>query len=144
LWQLIGDENMWKKYRIFWGFLLGPLTPGILGAIYAIINPGPYSNNVAGLNIFLSALIGYPIALVLGIPIFFMMQRYGWVKLYHYFLTGFFLGIGSVALFCFYGRQNYTWPLDWFYTGSFMGIIATTSFWLIVRPDLLKTDVKLP
>jgi hypothetical protein len=123
-----------RKYRVVLGFLLGPLVPGLLIGILIVIQHGPLQS--IGFCIWLAALLGYPIAVVFGVPLFLLMRRLNWIQMYYYALIGPILGVVSVALYCVYSRPTYAWPTDWFVKGAFMGVLATVSFWLIVRPDL--------
>jgi hypothetical protein len=135
-----------KSFRIVFGFLLAPLIPGILLALGACIHPDGYLDSEIPFLISMSALLGYPVALALGVPLFFLMKRCKWVKFYHYVAVGAVLGIVAAVIgnidkkqyFNFADFSHYyltSWNL---FLGAIMGAVATTSFWLVVRPDRSK------
>lgn len=136
VWSVMSDLT---KVRLIFGFLMGPLIPGLLGAAYSALSSfGSFSVDALMIFLWIAAILGYPIALLVGIPLYCLFRRRGWVAIYHYIGIGIPLGLASVALFCLWSRPEYVWPIDWFLKGALMGGIATMSFWLIARPDQLK------
>lgn len=140
-------EKLWNKYRTAWGFLLAPLIPGLLMALLISVNHSDYYwKDAALLLIGFSALLGYPVALLLGLPLFFLMKRCRWLRLYYYIFIGAILGDVSVLIsdidklhyFGFADFLHYYLTPMHILLGAIMGMIATTSFWLIARPDRLE------
>jgi len=83
----------------------------------------------------LAALMGYPIAFVIGVPIYLLLKRLTLVRLITFLIAGSVLGLLSVVgvLTIFFPLQSWAYPS--FLLGSVMGSVATVSFWLIARPD---------
>jgi hypothetical protein len=94
---------------------------------------------------------GYPVALVLGIPLYFIFKRYRIVRFLAYFAIGLALGLvpyfaavlpatviaalapsGSADRAALYGLPGILMFLP---VSALCGALATTSFWLIARPD---------
>ncbi len=122
-----------SSLRTIVAFAIGPITPGLVVALASYSIPG--ESWVPGFFVFISALLGYPIALLFGLPFFYVMRRYNRNELYCYLLAGPVLGVIAVAIFCIYAAPSNTWSLKWLVGGGLMGSISTLSFWLIARPD---------
>jgi len=134
-------SSVWAKYRLMLGFLLAPLVPGVLAGVFALVQQGSLS--VLLFDIGLALLLGYPVGAVLGVPLFALMQRLHLARMYHYTLSGSALGIvsafvGNVDKLRFFSLTDYC---RYYVTprtmllGALMGMVATTAFWIIVRPD---------
>jgi glycopeptide antibiotics resistance protein len=94
--------------------------------------------------------ISYPFALLVGLPSFLLMRRWGWNGLRAYALAGLILGLVFLALFAglagFDGEAaNSAWLnllANLVFLLPFVMICALASsivFWLIARPDLHRT-----
>jgi len=88
-----------------------------------------------------SAKVGYPVTIVLGIPIYFLSKRKGWTRLADYALIGALLGIAayfSIFLPGFLlGASGVTYALGATLAAlpiaAICGAIAGISFWLIAK-----------
>ena len=141
---MINQLALQEKRRLILGFVVAPLVPGLLVGLFSLIRYG--SLLAFGLSVCIAFLFGYPVAALLGGPLFLVMQRYRLVKPYYYTVLGGILGLVSgflayIEKLQYYSLEDYvhhfltTQHVLW---GAGMGAIATTSFWLIVRPDRLK------
>jgi len=138
---MTNQPDLRAKYRLAFGFFVGPLVPGVLLGLFSFMNKGSLSS--LGFCISLAVVLGYPVAALLGGPLFLLMQRYRFVKMYYYLLAGSILGLISIFvanvdklrfmsltdIFGYYFTPHHM------FLGAIMGMIATMSFWLIVRPD---------
>jgi hypothetical protein len=100
----------------------------------------------------LSAIAGYPVAAILGVPLYLLYNRYNKTGLVIYIITGLILGIipyvaatlpGLLAV-VFGGRHVndmssilYYSSGMWLYlpVSALCGALAAVAFWLIARPD---------
>lgn len=131
--------------RTLIGFLVGPIAPGLLLAALALVTGSPlYVDFALGM----SAQIGYPVALLFGVPTYFFLRRKGWVAIHSYIIVG--AALVAIAMLIPFAEVQITdgrlltgpqfrnpllgvpamLPL-----AVFFGIIATSVFWLIARPD---------
>ena len=72
--------------RLIVAFLIAPVSVGILLTPVALVLT---SGSEALWALKLNAVIGYPIAVVLGVPVWFAFSRLGWFSLRAYLLAGF-------------------------------------------------------
>jgi hypothetical protein len=78
--------------RVIIGFLVAPIAPSLLIVIpAAILGFGKVSESVWLVG--LSGLLGYPIAIVLGVPLHMLFQRRGWSGPATYCVAGAILGL---------------------------------------------------
>jgi hypothetical protein len=131
--------------RTVLGFLVAPISPGlmivVLGAVFAF---GKSSEGIWIIK--LSAMLGYPIAVVLGVPLYFFFRSRGWNGLLVYTMAGALLGVliylitiplggySSNGLPGLSERFSNT-ALVYIPLGMICGAVAALSFWLIARPD---------
>jgi hypothetical protein len=134
-------------FRTILGFLVAPIAPGVLAVVLAaLVRPGVDPLALAKLGqaawvIELSALLGYPIAIALGVPLYILFRWKGWNGLLVYVAAGAFLGLivylASVladGLSQLAERFSNTAP-SYLPAGVICGAVAGTTFWLIARPD---------
>lgn len=134
-------------FRTILGFLVAPISPGVLAVVLtALLRAGldPLALNRLGQAVWvieLSALLGYPIALALGVPLYILFRWKGWNGLLVYVAAGAFLGLivylASVfadGLSQLAERFSNTAP-SYLPAGVISGAVASTTFWLIARPD---------
>ena len=138
--------------RTILGFVVAPIFPGLLAVILA----APFRAGTTGVGlrelaeaawiIGLSAVLGYPTALVLGVPLYFFLGSRGWNGLLIYVTAGAFLGLIIYlvyALLTEYSSNGLSGVADKFSNtaqiyvplGMVCGAAAALSFWLIARPD---------
>jgi hypothetical protein len=136
---------MWLRPLI--GFLLAPLVPGVAFSIYTVIKTG----GTAGLDLPLgiAAFFGYPVAFILGLPIYLIFQRRRWIALPTYLLAGAVLGTALFGFFflppaleCATGAPSDSHACLVLGTmapfaaySALAAAVAGGAFWLIVRPD---------
>jgi len=123
----------WDRYRVPIAFLVSPLFPGVLFALFVLSNRAEWRDFLFFVE--LAALMGYPIAFLIGVPLYFLLKRLTLVRLITFLIAGSVLGLFSVlgVLTIFFPLQSWGYPS--FLLGSVMGSVATGSFWLIARPD---------
>lgn len=90
-------NSMWLRAVL--GFLVAPITPGLLAAILAApfrieaIGFGLRELSEAAWIIGLSAVLGYPVTVVFGVPLFIFLRSRGWNGLPVYVAAGALLGL---------------------------------------------------
>ena len=126
--------------RVVLAFALAPLAPGLFAAATSFDSGISSSWYLQG-----SVILGYPPALIIGVPVyFFVVRKRNLYKLKHFICFGALLGACAFLIF-FLPINNF--PPDvqyieatfeemknsWLYLlfGVFFGIIATMSFWAI-------------
>jgi hypothetical protein len=127
------------------GFLLAPISPGLLILILGIVfGFGKPSEGIWIIK--LSALLGYPIAIVFGVPLYFLFRSRGWNGLLTYITTGALLGIVIYLIYIPLGGYSSNGLLGlserfsdtalvYIPLGMICGAVAALSFWLIARPN---------
>lgn len=131
-------------FRMAAGFLVAPVVPGLI--IAASVELLGSRDPLSAWYVELSAALGYPTALVLGIPAYWLTKRYTLTSLAAYAAIGALLGIAAYfGVFLPGLLVAPTNPDVWHAMGgslAFMpaaclsGVVAATAFWLIARPDL--------
>lgn len=142
-------------FRTVVGFVVAPVAPGMLVVVLAMLRIGSdafSARTLAGAEwiIGLCAVLGYPIAIVLGLPLHVFFRWRGWNGPPIYLLSGAFLGLlvylGYFAGVLFndesaYGLRHLGQQLSHLPApqlipaGMISGAVAAASFWLIARPD---------
>jgi hypothetical protein len=128
--------------RIALALLIAPLMSGIL--LLSVSAFGNLGEGVWALKI--SALVGYPAMIVLGMPAHLLLARRGWTSLWQYMLAGILVGavvyavlfsdvivnnLGLSAL----AEKSLAPSAAILLLMAFFGVLSSTVFWLIVRPD---------
>jgi hypothetical protein len=155
---MIGVSGEYKKYtiRLIIGFIVAPITPVLLFML-----PNLFSERdiwSTSLWIKIGALLGYPVAFLFGLPLYFFLLRKKIVKLPSYILSGSILGAISYAFLPFFYTASVAClskvpmcggiflramndlgelAIPFLPLGIVGGTIAATSFWLITRPDVM-------
>ncbi|MEZ0223618.1 MAG: hypothetical protein ACAH83_03625 [Alphaproteobacteria bacterium] len=130
-----------SPFRLVLGFLIGPITPGILVTFIALAI-GHFRYDDIDLKILgLAALLGYPVALLVGLPVYiFIFRRFNYHRFWAYAVAGALLGaidylvyLGAELAggnFSTLGTAFNILPL-----GMVSGLIAGITFWLLVVPE---------
>jgi len=129
----------WVRIRTVAAFVLAPLVPGALFALPDLLK----SNPMAAWYIEFSAIVGYPIMLLVGIPLYVLSRRTKYASLSWYVLYGALMGV--VAYFAalvpalFKGGPGIKYALAttevFVIISAACGLVALVAFWLIARPD---------
>lgn len=132
------EQPLWNRLLV--GFLVSPIVPGVLTLLLGAVL-GSKASEAIWLLV-LSAVIAYPATVVLGIPAFFVLRRFGLNGVGHYLLAGAFLGaLVFVFLAPSHVQTTYFFQNGWTFLSVAVGAaaIASGAFWLIARPDI-KTN----
>lgn len=133
----VGNPSM----RLWVGFLLAPLVPGLLFLLLSL-----FSKPGEGLwALKFSALVGYPAMLVLGVPAHLVLTKRHWTHGWSYALAGVLIGvIVAAVLFGSVAIQNFSLIPDpnkslgpsvaIFTLVALLGALVAWVFWVIARP----------
>jgi hypothetical protein len=131
-----------RGLRLLLGCLIAPLTGGIV--LLCISAFGNISEGFWALK--MSAIVGYPAMLILGLPAYLIFRKLRWTGLLSYFLVGLLIG-ATVATVIFspaiLGNIDHwsTSPKSLapsaaiFVLASIYGALSSSVFWLVARPD---------
>jgi hypothetical protein len=138
------------RFRTILGFLIAPVSPGLLAVVVAAPFYGPavfslkFSSD-ALLIVGLSAVFGYPVG-VIGIPVYALLRWRGWNGWLVHAAAGAALGpilylihvvqadLATDGLWSLTGRAANTVPV-YIPLGMICGAVAGSFYWLIARPD---------
>jgi hypothetical protein len=129
-----------RSPRLLAGIVLAPLTPGILFLCISIF--GRIGEGLWALK--LSAMVGYPAMVVLGIPAYFVLRKLGWNRAWGYLLAGLIIGtIVAAVIFTPVVMNNLPLSANTslapsaaiFMVAAVLGVLSGTVFWAIARPD---------
>lgn len=125
------------NFRIIRGLLAAPLAPCVLAATVASVTVGDLW--VIPFLTLLYAVFAYPFALVLGVPAYLLMSRFGLLSMPYLTSAGFFLGCLSVVIFLMLGADlervlDSKIFIAFFLFGVFGSITAWVFWWLALRP----------
>jgi hypothetical protein len=134
--------NRFLQPRLLIGLLVAPLVPGILFLLISVL--GNPTEGFWALK--LSALVGYPTMIILGLPAHIVLGKCRWTNLWGYGFAGLLIGvIVSAILFSSVVAQNFSFIPDpsksltpviaVFFLAAFLGALSSVVFWLIARPD---------
>jgi hypothetical protein len=139
-------------FRTVLGFVVAPITPGLLAVILA----APFRVGATGFGlrelseaawiIGLSAVLGYPVAVVFGAPLYVFLRARAWNGLLIYIAAGAFLGLMIYVIYVLLAEysSNGLWGLATKFSNTaqvqvplvmICGAVAALVFWLIARPD---------
>lgn len=134
-----------QRIREIAGFVVSPPMPALIAAV-CIAPFAPEKFGEFAWLIGLAAILGYPIAAIFGLPLYLLLRSRNWNGLLSYVAAGAVLGI---VLFACYGviyerdsagmlfLSGHFWSMAPAFVpvGAICGMVAATTFWLIVRPD---------
>jgi hypothetical protein len=116
-----------------------------------LFRAGPAANTTRQLSeatwtIGLSAALGYPIAIVFGIPLYVFLKWRGWTGLLLYMVAGALLGLTIYLIWVLLAEYSSSGlsslatkfsntALVQIPLAMFCGAVATLFFWFIARPD---------
>ncbi len=140
-----GKEDAWNKEyfkRVLLAFFVAPASFGLLIFILSI----PALVGFIGLALFfLTLAVTYPIAIVFGIPMYFLFKRWNFKRLVTYILFSPVFTVLPIAYFILYPIYNQQGgdlskllePIYIIFTALivFASILTVTVFWFIARPD---------
>jgi hypothetical protein len=145
---------LWRRtiLRTIFGFIIAPISPGLALACLIIavevvkLSHIPASDATVWREaislVELSAMLGYPVATILGVPGYFLLRWRGWNGLPAYLAAGALQGLICVLVWSYFlldGRYIIDWLsfTGWYLlpAGMICGMVAALCFWLIVRPD---------
>lgn len=126
--------------RLIIAFIVAPLFPSTILLLFSLIN----SKANEGFWIFtFSTLVGYFLAIVLGVPAYILMKKYGCNKFREYLVGGLFLSIAPIVYFIFVPKLFIYEGTKFYFSNVGLALLfivasvsATCIFWLIARPDL--------
>lgn len=143
-------NSAWLRTTV--GFLVAPISPGLLAVILAapfragtaVFDPRELAE--AAWILKLSGAIGYPIAVVLGVPLYVFFRSRGWNGLLIYITAGSLLGLIVYLMYVLLAEytSNGLWGLSEKFSNTaqiyiplamICGAAAALFFWLIARPD---------
>ena len=138
--------------RTILGFVFAPLSPGLLAVILAaplrvgtaVSSPRWFSEAVWIIE--LSAVLGYPITVVFGVPLYVFFRSRGWNGLLVYIAAGALLGLVVYLIYVLLAEysSNGLWGLATKFSNTALvqiplvmicGAVAALFFWFIARPD---------
>jgi hypothetical protein len=131
-----------RGLKIALALLIAPLVSGLL--LLSVSAFGNLGEGVWALR--LSALVGYPAMIVLGLPAHLLLARRGWTSLWKYMLAGLLVGavvyavlfsdvvVNNLGLSA-HSEQSPAPSAAILLLIAFFGVLSSTVFWLIVRPD---------
>jgi hypothetical protein len=143
-------NSVWLRTVL--GFLIAPISPGLLAVILA----APFRAGTAVFDarelaeapwiIKLSGLLGYPIAIVIGVPLYVFFRSRGWNGLLIYVAAGALLGLVVYVIYVLlaeYSAKGLSGLTAKFSNTAqvqiplvmICGAVAALFFWLIARPD---------
>lgn len=139
------------RFRTVLAFLVGPISVGLLFLVSLPFLTSP-SEGLYGL--FFSAIIGYPVAILFGIPTFILFNRLKWTGLFPYALAA--AAYSAILIGAFIVTPVLSAPhsaADQLTSGTrltqmaYLTIAVASSvlaFWLIARPDRAVRTQKNP
>lgn len=137
--------------RTLLGFLIAPISPVLVMGIFGVLRTGAIAFGARELSetawmVGLAAALGYPVAFIVGAPLYVFLRWRGWNGLPVYVATGALLGLvvyGSYVLLPEYSSNGLRGMATKFSNTALVqiplvvicGAVATMVFWLIARPD---------
>jgi hypothetical protein len=108
-------------------FLLAPLAPGLLVVVTSLF--GNLWEGVWMLKF--TAMMTYPIMVVLGLPVHFLLVKCGWTSGWIYTLVA--IAAGACVAEAAFGWS--TGNPAFMVLGAMFGALIAFAFWVIARPD---------
>jgi hypothetical protein len=127
-----------RYLRLGLGFLIAPVSVGLFFALLEVATGG----YLAWWYIRMAAILGYPAALIFGLPLyFFVLERKGWRRLSAYALSGAAIGLAAFLIPYIHGyirtgsTKDLVYAVDYLGGFAFLGIafgtISACVFWVI-------------
>jgi hypothetical protein len=123
------------RIRALFAFLIAPISLGLFAAVF--------SDSFWALQF--SAIVGYPIAIVVGLPFFIISKLVGWTGLWSYASFAIVCAsvlVGAFVIFPALSRSESAATLlgvSAYWAQSLLAVIASAFsvgvFWLVARPD---------
>jgi hypothetical protein len=130
----IGTEAPMRIGRVLIGLAIAPMTPTLLLLPFSLFLAGGRDIQwVANMN----AILGYPAAIVFGIPTYVYLEHKSYRALRHYMLGGACIGAltyYSIIVWTFLftrGVQSNLVLSPFTFLGIFFGALSAITFWLI-------------
>jgi hypothetical protein len=129
------------KLRLAVATLIAPVIPGVLFLCISMF--GNLGEGLWALR--LSALVGYPTMLALGLPAHLLLKSRGWTEIWQYLLAGLAVGIAIyLVLFFSTALNNFSFAPDvgksltssgaLLLVMAFLALLSSAVFWLIALP----------
>jgi hypothetical protein len=134
----VGDTA--QTGRLVLAFAIAPLIPGLLIALagstfFVVTDTRVDPRDFFGITA-VSAIFGYPVALILGAPLYVLLRKLSLDRAWIYALAGTLLGALLFALYpLFPGFANAIIDINLLPIAILLSVAATLTFWLIARPD---------
>ena len=130
-----------RAFRFFLGFAIAPVSFGLLLFVISLLTGKPAEGVLVVLFV---AFVGYPVALLFGLPLLLLFERFQWNGLLAYGSSAIAFSFLLIFLFVVAPMLSEGLPLVRLFTATrltqmciiAMGCILTVlTFWLIARPD---------
>jgi len=127
-----------SRYRTFVAFGIAPVSFGLLLAVISLFSAAPLTGLWA---IMFSGLIGYPIAIVVGLPIYLWFSRKGYVGILAYAALSILISVIVIGYLVvwpampFDSSLNHAPRIALAALLVFASFFSVFTFWLIDRPD---------
>jgi hypothetical protein len=120
--------------RLLLGFALAPMLPAFYSAMF-FAQPWAFP---------IGMLMSYPAALLLGLPLFLILRRRGWIGWWQTSLCGLICALPVVWLYRHVGTPPHLEPFHWLGALTVMawGAFSGFSFWLLAVSG--TTPISLP
>lgn len=135
-----------RALKLLAGFALAPLTPGLVFLFISAIEM-KLGEGVWALK--LSAMVGYPAMIALGLPAHLLLEKLGWTNLWGYMFAGLLIGtVVAFVVFSVVGNaigsisdlEKLRAPSAAIVVlAAFFGALSGMVFWAITRPAALPT-----
>jgi hypothetical protein len=130
---------MTRRFRIALAFLVAPVAPALLFTLIVALADGPLAGLALGFYaILLNAMVGYPVALAVGLPLYFIFSRRRWTRLGVYLGAGLALGAAIGAVVAVRERlgepSSLAGAIFVVIGGGLGGLVVALCFWLVARP----------
>jgi hypothetical protein len=126
--------------RLLLAFVIAPLVPGLLIALtgstfFVATGTRVDPRDFFGLTT-VSAVLGYPVALILGAPSYIFLRMFSLDSAWVYALAGALFGGFLFAIFpLFPGFAHVIIDIGLLPIAMLLSVAATLAFWFVARPD---------
>ena len=155
-------SNVRALMRVLLGFLLAPLVPAG-AALLAPALPTPALLAIFKSGLLLLPYVGYPVALILGVPLYWLFRKNAWLKAWQVALAGAAIGVvvpvlipltvlaaglleGRSLSLSILAEAAHAWA-GFILLGAVVGLVCAFVFWLIAiygshQPQLNQSHAK--